>query len=109
MRPVRINQAGGNPLIIVATDFVQKAFNLGMAFEVNGTINYTLQYTLDDIQSPAQIAEGLTWWNMTGMTNLTANAAGALTIPCTAVSILINSYIGNANIDATFIQASGGS
>lgn len=109
MRPVRIIQVGGQPLIIVPTDYVQKSFNLGIQCHVTGTVNYTVQYTLDDVYSAAQIAAGLTWQPMTGMTNLTANATGELTLPCTAVSILINSYLSTSQVAATFIQASGGS
>lgn len=81
-------------------------FEIGMAVVVAGTINYTVEYTYDAIesagalQSPSSVP---TAWPHPQFTAKTANADGTLDNPLNAVRLTINSGTGTATL--TFIQA----
>jgi len=71
-------------------------FNVSIAVEVTGTVNYTVQYTFDDIFGGAPGA--FNWINFTTLTAQTANNNGTLISPVRAVRLLTNSGNGVAKM-----------
>ena len=91
-------------------------FNVGIGVVVSGTINYTLQYTYDDVQAVSAPTPSLpaipvlpTAWDLTALASKTANTDSAITAPVTAVRLKINSGTAPASATATIIQAGLGS
>ncbi len=70
--------------------------NISIAVEVTGTVNYTVQYTFDDIFGGAP--GPFNWLNFTSMTGQAANANGTLISPVRAVRLLNNSGAGTAKM-----------
>jgi hypothetical protein len=75
-------------------------FNIGIAVVVSGTVNYTIQHTLDNILDAAVTP---VWFSHPTLVSLTANADGNYAFPVRAVQLLINSGTGTAT--ATVLQA----
>jgi hypothetical protein len=71
-------------------------FNVSIAVEVTGTVNYTVQYTFDDIFGGAP--GPFNWINFTTLTAQTANNNGTLISPVRAVRLLTNSGNGVAKM-----------
>ena len=91
-------------------------FTLGIGVVVSGTINYTLQYTYDDVQVVSAPTPSLpaipvlpTAWDLTALASKTANTDSSITAPVTAVRLKINSGTAPASATATIIQAGLGS
>ena len=83
---------------------------LSTSVEVTGTINYTVEYTYQDLNnsptSPyAYVRDNIvpTVWADSVVASKTANAVATATLPIWAARVTINS--GNGTIKATFIQA----
>jgi hypothetical protein len=83
--------------------------NIGIGVVVSGTINYTVEYTYDDLQNPTS---GLfpTAWSITSGT-LTAKAANGDTganpfnFPISALRLTVNSFTNPGNVKMTVIQS----
>lgn len=68
-------------------DYLISPFNVGLGVTVTGTIDYSLQYTFDDVQtdsSPSAFAHP-------DFDTVTASASGNIAFPCTAVQMIVNS------------------
>ena len=63
-------------------------YNVGLQVDITGTINTTVQYTLQDVQDTS-IA--LSWINATDLTTITADADKALSANVTGVRMVVNS------------------
>lgn len=90
---------------IVALDPWTSPVNASLGVTVTGTVNYTVQYTLDDIQSGTWTAATGVWWNITALTTQITSVVSVLTQPATAVRIVQNS--GNGSTSMTVLQAGG--
>jgi hypothetical protein len=78
------------------------AFNVSIAVDVTGTINYTVQYTFDDVFGSG--APGpFVWRNFTTLTAQAVSGNGTLISPVKAVRILTNSGAGTAKM--TVVQS----
>lgn len=76
--------------------------NIGMSCVVSGTVNYTVQYTTDDVmQTPLLTAP--TAFNHPSLANQNASSSGSFTAPITAYRLTINS--GTGSVRFTGIQA----
>ncbi len=106
MRPVRITQVGTGRSQIVVADIYQQPFDMGIGLNVTGTINYDIQYTLDDVANIAPAS--IVWQKHPTLQGLTANANGSIGFPVTGVTIFVNSAIGGAQVAGSFIQGIGG-
>jgi hypothetical protein len=82
--------------------------DLSIGTTVSGTVNYTVQYTLDadpfGFRSPT-ISAALKAWNVTALASKTADTDGQITFPVTAWRLQINSGAGTAS--ARGIQQGG--
>ncbi len=63
----------------------------GIGCQVTGTVNYTVQYTYDDIQQAPSL---INWYPLSSITAKTANQDGPITSPCNGVRLLMNSGTG---------------
>lgn len=109
MRPITVTTsdatAGATYSSIVALDTWTAPVNAAIGVVVTGTVNFSVQYTLDDIQNGTWTAATGTWWTFSDLGGKTASTAANLTIPATAVRVVQNS--GNGSTVTTVLQAGG--
>lgn len=76
----------------------------------DGTVNYTIEYTLDDPNSPTYpVPENDVTWAVSDdsdVVNATGNATSNFIFAPTYARVLLNS--GDGSVRATFLQSSGG-
>jgi len=76
--------------------------------DFTGTIDITVQTTVDDIQTVSSDQESIPWVSTqdAGLVAITANDLGSLDAGATAMRVLVNSYTDTAEIQAYVSQAS---
>lgn len=74
--------------------------NIGLGSVVSGTVNYTLQFSMDNY-APLWDLNSVTptWYTIFGFDGATANAYGDLNQPCTMVRLTINSGTGSVSVN----------
>lgn len=74
---------------------------ISAALVIAGTLNATVQYTLDDVfaGAPGQFS----WFSFNGLTGLTASATNQTTGPISALRLLVNTGTGSGKL--TVVQA----
>lgn len=72
-------------------------FNVGIGVVVSGTINFTVEYTYDDANSP-YTGTFPTAFSLTALASKTANTDSTLTNPCWGVRLTVNSGTGTAKV-----------
>lgn len=92
----------GRSAICVVDDF-QTPFNIGIAVTLSSTATFTVEYSLDDPNAAGYSAASANWFVASGFTSGSAAVAGALTIPCRAISV--NATANAGTITATIVQA----
>ena len=90
----------GNPLPL---DYFISPFNITLSVQVTGTVNYTVQYTFDDVQASTYTPASGNWIAHPNLTTQTATLDSNLAYPATAVRIILNS--GTGSVRFTVIQA----
>ncbi len=100
MRPIVVSKTGAGSSAAIPLDHYQTPFNVGIGVVVNGSVNYTIQHTIDNVQDATVTP---TWFSHPSLAGLAANADGNYAFPVTAVKILVNSGAGTAT--ATIVQA----
>lgn len=83
---------GNSGAVVVNTNV--NPVNIGLAFVVTGTVNYTMQVTYD---SPSSFT---TWFDDATVASKTANFASSITTPVTGVRFKINSGSGSVTMSA---------
>lgn len=81
----------------VALNLHAQPFNVSVAAVVSGTVNYTCQYTYDDLQTVSTV------WDDATMAADTANEETTFAFPITGLRIKVNS--GTGTVTGTVIQA----
>ena len=76
--------------------------------DVTGTINYTVQQTLDNVLTSAAAARAAQWTPDTTAESRTADSIGSMLAGSSAVRIIINSYSPNAELQFYVNQSVGG-
>jgi hypothetical protein len=70
--------------------------------DVTGTINFTVQYTFDDIQRTGQTPRSATqngqWIDLTALASKTADTVSTAPLGATAIRLLVNSYSSGAEL-----------
>lgn len=70
--------------------------------DVTGTINFTVQYTFDDIQRPGQTARSAAqngqWIDLAALASKTADTVSTAPLGATAIRLLVNSYSSAAEL-----------
>lgn len=84
--------AGNSSAIVVNTN--TNPVNVGLAFVVSGTVDYTMQVTYD---SPSNFS---TWFDDATVAGKTANFASSITTPVTGIRFKINSGSGTVTMSA---------
>lgn len=100
MRPVVISQTGAGSTNPVVLDYYG-TFNVGVACVVDGTVNYDVQLTWDDVQDSSVTP---TWFDDGALAGETTSQYGAITTPCRAIRLTVNS--GAGTVTMTVIQES---
>lgn len=75
--------------------------------DVTGTINYTVQETLDEIHNLANPATDASWFNISALASKTADLLDVGTTHASASRIVVNSYTDTAEIQFTTMQNEG--
>jgi hypothetical protein len=77
-------------------------FNVSIGCDVTGTINYTVQFTLDDVFAGTGVGP-FTWFAHPDITGSTADDTGTYISPVSATRVLTNS--GTGSVAVTLMQA----
>ena len=96
---VGTNGVGSSSTTIL--DIYAMPFNVAVGCTVSGTVNYTVQYTLDDPQGTS----ARNWNNHATIASKTAAFDGAISSPVTAIRTLVNS--GTGTVTTNILQATG--
>ena len=92
----------GRSAICVVDDF-QVPFSIGVAVSISSTATFTVEYSLDDPNDAGYSAGSASWFVAPGFTSGSAAIAGAINIPCRAISI--NASANAGTITAKIVQA----
>lgn len=107
MRPVTrtTSNASGGAITsaIVNLDNYISPFNVALSVRVTGTVNYTVQYTFDDIFKNSWIPSTGNWVDHPSLTSKTTTLDSNIAYPVSAVRIVQNS--GSGSCVFTVIQA----
>lgn len=91
---------------IVALDAWTSPFNIALSVRVTGTVNYTVQYTFDNVMFDGWVPSTGNWVNHPSLTSQTGTLDSNIAYPVTAVRIVQNSGAGSTVF--TVIQAGVG-
>lgn len=105
MRPVTLTVSGGQSSGVYPPDHYVSPFNVALGVRVTGTVNYTVQYTFDDVFAPNYVAASGNWVDHPSLTSQVATKDSNIAYPVTGVRIVGNSGAGSATLTA--IQAGG--
>lgn len=107
MRPIvqTLSDASGGAKAAntIPLDVFISPFNTALSVTVTGTVDYTVQYTFDNVQASTWTAATGNWVNHPSLTNKVATLDSNLAYPATAVRIVLNS--GAGSVVFTVIQA----
>ena len=110
MRPVvySLSDASGGAKYssVYAPDNYVSPFNVALSVLVTGTVNYTVQYTFDDVFASGYSASSGNWVNHPTLTAKTTSADSNIAYPVTGIRITLSS--GTGSVQFTSIQAGGG-
>lgn len=90
-----------------ALNYHTGTFNVGVGVAITGTINFTVEYTYDDVNAPFT-GTFPTVFPITALTAKSANTDGVLTNPCFAVRLTQNSFTNPGTAKMIVIQSSLG-
>lgn len=83
-------------------DWMRQPINVGLQVVVTGTVNYTVEYTNQDVNALA-VGVSPTVFPLTSMANQSASASGVITTPVGYFRVTINS--GTGTVALTYEQA----
>jgi len=106
MRPARFLIVGTQTSGLYVPDHYISPMNVALSVRVTGTINYTVQYTFDDVFAAGYSPGAGNWVNHPSLTTQTTTLDSNIAYPVTAIRIVGNSGSGTALL--TIIQAGGG-
>lgn len=106
MRPVTYTVAGTAPSPVCPLDHYVSPSNVALGVQVSGTVDYTVQYTFDDVFAAGYNPSTGNWTNHPTLTAQTTTKDSNIAYPVRGVRILLNSGTGTATL--TIIQAGGG-
>jgi hypothetical protein len=107
MRPIvqTLSDASGGALYSnpIPLDHFVSPFNTSLSVQVTGTVDYTVQYTFDDVQAATYTPASGNWIAHPNLTAKLTTLDSNLAYPATAVRVVLNS--GGGSIRFTVIQA----
>ncbi len=99
MRNTVISQTGPGTTAWVPVDTFKNPFSLSVACVVDGTVNYDVEHTYDDVLEPV----AATAWANADLTGDTANGSSVYSAPVKAIRLRVNS--GSGTVTMTIVQA----
>lgn len=110
MRPVvyTLSDASGGAKYsgVYPADHYISPFNVALGASVTGTVNYTVQYTFDDVFASEYNASTGNWVNHPSMTAKTTTTDSNIAYPVRGIRLVLSS--GTGSVTLTIIQAGGG-
>ncbi len=110
MRPVvyTLSDASGGAKVssVYAPDNYVSPFNVALSVLVTGTVNYTVQYTFDDVFANTYNPATGNWVDHPSLTSKTTTSDSNIAYPVTGIRIRQAS--GTGSVQLTAIQAGGG-
>jgi hypothetical protein len=106
MRPVQYTITGAGTSNVYAPDHYVSPFNVALSVRVSGTVNYTVQYTFDDVLESSYNPSTGNWVDHPSLTGQTATKDSNIAYPVRGIRMVVNSGTGSAVLTA--IQAGGG-
>jgi hypothetical protein len=79
---------------------------VALGVQVSGTVNYTVQYTFDDVFAKGYNPATGNWTDHVSLTGQTATKDSNIAYPVRGIRLKLNSGTGSARL--TIIQAGGG-
>lgn len=87
----------------IMLDHQQDRFNVGLAVDISGTINYGLQVCYEDLLNIADVS-AVSWFAHDSITGETADQTGTQSWPATAVRLIVNSVTAGATAKFLVVQ-----
>ena len=106
MRPAVLFIVGTQTSNVYVPDHYISPMNVALSVRVSGTINYTVQYTFDNVFATDYNPATGNWVDHPSLTAQTATKDSNIAYPVTGIRIVGNSGTGTAIF--TIIQAGGG-
>lgn len=110
MRPVvfTINDAsaGAKTSNVCPVDHYVSPSNIALSVVVTGTVDYTVQYTFDDVFANGYNPSSGNWTPHPSLTNKATTLDSNIAYPVRGIRVILNS--GSGTIRLTIIQAGGG-
>ena len=106
MRPAVYTVTGTEASNVYIPDQYISPFNVALSVLVTGTVNYTVQYTFDNVFASNYAPASGNWVDHPSLTAQTATKDSNIAYPVQGVRIKCNSGAGTAKF--TIIQAGGG-
>jgi hypothetical protein len=78
-------------------------FNVALSAIVTGTVNYTVQYTFDNVFESNYVPSSGNWTNHPSLTSQTTTLSSNIAYPVTAIRLTVNS--GTGTVALTIIEA----
>ena len=78
-------------------------FNVALSAIVTGTVNYTVQYTFDNVFASDYVPSSGNWTNHPSLTSQTTTLSSNIAYPVTAIRLTVNS--GTGTVALTIIEA----
>ena len=106
MRPIRVTVSSATVSNVIPLDQYISPFNVGIAVNLSAgaALQYTVQYTLDDVFSPTFDPATANWFSHATMVNKTTSFDGNYAYPVTAIRLNVTVYTsGSATM--TVVQA----
>jgi len=105
MRPVRITLTAAGVSAPVILDTYRNPFSVAIGVTKTGTVDYSVQYTYDDVFSSSFVPSTASWFTMSAFPLTTATSKdGSLSSPVTAVRLNAVT-ITSGSLVMTVIQA----
>ena len=103
MKPITVSKTASGSTSTIPLNVNINPFNVGMAVVVSGTVNYTVQYTFDNVWSSTYDSATATWFDHASLAAQTTNQTGNFAFPVAGMRLTVNSGSGTATM--TVIQA----
>lgn len=95
---ITVGTTGVGSSVAIPLDQYISPFNPTLAVEVTGTLNYDVQYTVDDPYAAAFLTTATVWTSVTALTAQTAYKDTSLAAPVSAVRLKTNSGGGTGKL-----------
>lgn len=99
MRPVQVTTTDASGAAtyssVVIPDIYLDPTNIAIGVIVTGTVNYTVQATLDDVFSTSFVSASATWYNHPTLVSQTANGSGNYAFPPRGIRLTQTSGSGS--------------